>query len=311
MSRSKKDNNSTIPILEYKAEELQEKIKELSLSLKFKEDVIQKFKEQLKMADQAISHLNQEVNFNLQTIHKLHENLIPTRFPNISDCEFSYKFIPCFTGKGKDFYQVIPLQRKHFGLLMSSCVSHILSSLLFSSRLRLMESKNYKTLHPSEVILNLSQEMKKEEGTQEMEDQIDIFYSVLNQKKYSLSYFSVGNIYAFIYSFNNKEINELKSSTSYFNKDEIEQASSHKVTLQPRDHFILCSPGIVHGTQEKKESLGVQKLKEIICNSSEAGAHSLRNHILYQVKKFYGNKEIYRDQSVLVMEVRDKILRLT
>ena len=308
---SNKDKVLTTPILEYKAEELQKKIEELSLDLKFKDGVIKKFKQQLHLANQVISELNQEVDSNLQTIYKLYENLIPTRFPTISDCEFSYKFISSLDGIGKDFYQVIPLQRKHFGLLMSSCISRILSSLLFSSRLRLMESKNYKTLRPHEVILNLAQEMSKEDGTNEMEGQVDIFYSILNQKKYSLSYFSVGSIYAFIYSFNNKELYELKSSLRHFNENGIQKSSSNKAILQPRDHLILCSPGVVNGMNKKKQSLGAQKLKEIICEAPEPGAHSLRNHILYQVKKFYNNEEVNRDQSILVMEVRDKILRLT
>ncbi len=308
---SKKNQRKTTPVLEYKSDELQKKIKNLSLDLKFKEEVIEKFKQQLHLANQVIFQLNQEVDSNLETIHKLHENLIPTHFPTISDCEFSYKFIPSLAGVGKDFYQVIPLQRKHFGLLMSSCVSHILSSLLFSSRLRLMENKNYKTLHPQEVIVNLVQEMNKKDGISGMDDKVDIFYSILNQKQYSLSYFSVGEIYAFIYSFNAKEIYELKSSTSCFNEEEIKKASSHKIKLQPRDHLILCSPGVVHGVRKKEESLGVQRLKEIICDHPDLGAHSLRNHILYQVKTFYKNESINRDQSIFVMEVKDKILRLT
>ena len=309
--KKKKDSvkKKTPSVLKYKSDDIQKKIDQLSSEIKLKDEVIEKFKDHLDLANQVILQLNQEVDSNLEIMHKLHENLLPTQFPSIASCEFSYKFIPSLSGQGKDFYQVIPLQRKNFGILMSSCVSHILSSLLFSSRLRLMEANNSKNLNPQEVILQLAQEIKDKMNG--IDNKIDIFYSVLNQKKYSLSYCSVGDIYAFIYSFNSKELYELKSSASYFDIDKIQKCSSEKVILQPRDHLILCSPGVVHGVNKKRKSLGVQRLKEIICDQEEAGAHSLRNHILYKVKSYYDNEPLNRDQSIFVMEVQDKILRLT
>ena len=306
---TKKDLKKSSSILEYKSDELKKKIEQLSLEVKFKDEVIGKFKEQLNLANQVIYELNQEVDSNLEIMHKLYENLLPTRFPTISSCEFSYKFISSILGQGKDFYQVIPLKTKRFGILMSSCVSHILSSLLFSSRLRLMEASNYKNFNPQEVTSQLSQEIK--DKMSDAENKIDIFYSILNQKNYNLSYFSVGDICAFIYSFNSKELYELKPQTSSFDNTEIQKHTNGKVTLQPRDHLILCSPGIMYGVNKKGEKLGVQKLKDIICSHKEAGAHSLRNHILYQVKNFYNNEPVNRDQSIFVMEVQDKILRLT
>ena len=40
------------------------------------------------------------------------------------------------------------------------------------------------------------------------------------------------------------------------------------------------------------------------------GVHELRNHILYEVQKFTGHNEPLRDQTIVVLEVKDKVIKL-
>ena len=89
------------------------------------------------------------------------------------------------------------------------------------------------------------------------------------------------------------------------------EVKSRKINLNPKDHLILCSPGVVECLNTRGEPFGIHRLKQIILNAEEPGAHLMRNQILYAVKSFSKDKEINRDQSIFVMEIRDKILRLT
>ena len=148
-----------------------------------KDSIIQEYQKQLSLSNEMVLKMTQQVQADLQNLYNLHENLIPTSFPNIPDCEFSYKFISSLAGKGKDFYQIIPLYKMHFGLVMSSCVSHILSSLLLSSRLRLMARTDYKKLQPAEVLRALIKEVNHQMEGVKIKTKMDIFYAITNQKK--------------------------------------------------------------------------------------------------------------------------------
>lgn len=304
----KKLQEKTNNVLKHKTEDLQKTIKELMQELDLKEAAIQEYKKQLSLSDKFILNLTQQIDSDLQTLYRLYDNLIPTQFPYIPDCEFSYKFLSSPKGEGKDFYQVIPFKRRNFGLIMSSCVSHIISSLLFSSRLKLAVRANYKNLQPHDFLLALSKEMNEQQKNTEINTKIDIFYSIIDQKKYTLSYCVAGSIYSFLYSFDTKDIQDLNPSSVNFNT---EHTKSQKVNLNPKDHLILCSPGVVECLNDKGESFGVPRLKEIIHNIERPGAHLMRNQMLYAIKSFYKDQEVNRDQSIFVMEIRDKILRLT
>lgn len=309
--KKKAPSKNTNNVLKHKTEDLQKTIKDLMQELNLKETVIQEYKKQLSLSDKLILKLTHQVDSDLQTLYRLYENLIPTQLPYIPDCEFSYKFLSSPRGAGKDFYQIIPFKRRNFGLIMSSCVSHIVSSLLFSSRLKLAAQTDYKNLQPHDFLLTLSKEINEQQRNTEIETKIDIFYSTIDQKKYTLSYCLVGSIYSFLYSFDTKKIHDLQPLSPNFNTEQMSSVKSHKMNLNPKDHLILCSPGVVECLNEQGEAFGVTRLKQVIHSVEEPGAHLMKNQILYAIKSFYKDHEINRDQSIFVMEIRDKILRLT
>ena len=311
--RKKKSNSIRLKpkVLNHTETNLQTRVSELMEELKSRDALIQEYQKQLSISNEVVLKLTQQVQVDLQNLYNLHENLIPTHFPNIPDCEFSYKFISSLKGKGKDFYQIIPLYRRHFGLVMSSCASHILSSLLFSSRLRLMARTDYKKLQPAEVLTALIKEIDSQMKGIQMDTKVDIFYAVTNQKKYHLSYCSIGRICCLLYSLSHRELYELKPSCSQLNVENIEQVSNKKVELNPRDHLIICSPGVVECKNEKGEVYGIDRLKEVVQGVKIPGAHQLRNKIIHSVQSFSKKSKIERDVSVMVMEIRDRILKLT
>ena len=298
-------------IVRVSVKEATRQILELKEEIKSKDHLIQEYQKQLSLSNEVVLRLNQEVQKDLQNLHNLHENLIPTHFPNIPECEFSYKFISSLKGSGKDFYQIIPLFKRHFGLVMSSCQSHILSSLLFSSRLRLMARMEYRKLQPSEVLKALIKEVRNQiEGTQ---THVDIFYGITNQKTYQFSYCSMGDICCLLYSFVNNEIQELKSCANEFSFEHIHQFCNKKISLNQKDHLVVCSPGIINFQNDKGETYGVQRLKKVIRSCSSPGSHEMRNKIMHSLYTFSSRerKNLLRDQSVVVMEIKDRILRLT
>ena len=194
--------------------------------------------------------------------------------------------------------------------MISSCVSHILSSLLFSSRLRLMSQMNDKNLSPADVLQALVKEISGQYKMSDIPLNIDIFYAVMNRRTYRLSYCSAGKIYAFSYRSSTKQVQQLEPAVPDFNVNHLKELSNQKMSFNPRDRLILCSPGIVSAVNKKGEIYGIERLKKVIQTKIEPGPHSLRNEILYAVQSFTKNKKAPRDKSIVVMEIKDRILKL-
>ena len=114
-----------------------------------------------------------------------------------------------------------------------------------------------------------------------------------------------------LYSFSNYELHELKPIQLDFSLEKQKILSNKKLELNPRDHLIVCSPGVIECKNEKGEMYGLDRLKELIQGVKMPGAHRLRNKIMHSVRSFCKNRKADRDQSIIVMEIKDRILKLT
>ncbi|MFN9065747.1 MAG: SpoIIE family protein phosphatase, partial [Bdellovibrionales bacterium] len=88
------------------------------------------------------------------------------------------------------------------------------------------------------------------------------------------------------------------------------QFSNQSVKLEPKDRLLLFSPGLVASQNRKGEAWGVERLLEAWRNANQKGVHELRNEILYQQQRFTETSEVERDQSLIVIEVQEKIIKL-
>ncbi|MDV7400207.1 hypothetical protein RZS08_52825, partial [Arthrospira platensis SPKY1] len=58
------------------------------------------------------------------------------------------------------------------------------------------------------------------------------------------------------------------------------------------------------------EEFGSERLFESILNAPKQGVHDLRNEVFINLKKFSGGIEIPRDQSLVVAEVKNRVIKL-
>ena len=295
-----------------------QKVTELNQKLAQKDQIIEQYKGAIEQSNQSIQEIMDKLSLELKLANQMHRILLPTKLPVIPDCEFSFKFRSGDTEcPGKDFYEIVPhLHTKSFCITLSSCVSHTWSSLLFSARLKTMSlSKAKEACQPHEFIAQLSKEIQKDTQNsffsklsvnQKLSKNIDLFYAVLDQHTYQLSYSLLGNIKVFIQrTYPNNIIEELLETSDR------KPLSSKSIALNSKDRIIVCSPGIFSVTDPSGEKFSTAFLKKIICKKKTASVHELRNHILYELDKFCQAKPPSRDQSMVVIHIKSAILKLT
>jgi len=73
---------------------------------------------------------------------------------------------------------------------------------------------------------------------------------------------------------------------------------------------VLCSDGLLQETNAHNQAYGLDRFKESIRSAPKQGVHELRNEILYQVEKFSGRADPLKDNTVIAIEVKDRVIKL-
>lgn len=287
---------------------LQSRIQELEEEIKEREKDLAVFRRELITANRRLEALIGDLNQELKVVHAIQLHLVPTEIPNIPGFEFSSQFLPSFA-RGGDYFDVFEHEdRTRFGVIVASSTGHVMSALLLSVLLNLtsrMEAR--RGSDPHIMMKQIADElMPNVQG----EDKAEIFYGLFDRRNFSLDYAKAGDVVALHYSASTNELKLLKPACSAIGQGFKEEIFTQSVPLNPRDKLIFCTRGVVEARNLDGLEFGQDRLYKAILEYATRSVHELRNQIFYQLKKFASGQEPPRDMTVVVAEVKDRVIKL-
>jgi len=289
-------------------EQLRARIRELELEVSEREKDLSIFRRELGSANRRLESLIAELNQEIRVVHSIQKILVPTEIPQIQGFDFSSKFLPSFS-RGGDYYDVFEHEdRAKFGVVVASGSGHVMSALLLSVLLKMtsrMEGR--RKSDPVTMVKQIIGEMKPSIGAT---DHADLYYGVFDRRQFSLSYVKLGGILALHYDHSSTELKLLKSSYPAISGASDDDLVSQTVGLNPRDKLIFCTPGVVEAKNLEGQEFGQDRLYKAILEYASRGVHELRNQIFFRLQQFAAGQEPPRDQTVVVAEVKDKVIKL-
>lgn len=289
-------------------QQLRQRIKELEAEVQERENDIATFRNELSSANRKLEALIAELNQELRVVHAMQKLLVPTEIPNIQGFEFSTKFVPSLH-RGGDYYDIFEHEdRSRFGIIVASCSGHLMSALLLSVLLKItgrMEAR--RSADPHLIIKLIADELLPNVPDA---DSADIFYGMFDRRTFTLSYCRVGNVLALTQDYASNELRLLKQSSGPLSPGYVVPTESHTLSLNPRDKLIFCTKGVVESRNLDGQEFGQDRLFKAILESPTKGVHELRNQIFFQLHKFTGGSEPMADRTVVVSEVKDRVIKL-
>lgn len=288
---------------------LRRKIQQLESEIAAREKDLARFRSELLTANQRLEGLMAQLKLELKSAHAIQKVLVPTEFPHIPGFEFSSRFIASGVSGG-DYFDIFEHEdAMRFGLIVASSSGYAMSALFLSVLLKFTGQIEARRASEPHIML---QTIAKEIQTEMQEAALaEIFYSVIDRRNFQLSYASLGAITAFHYIYSNSELKILPSHGESLVKNRpAPLVTSQKVSLNPRDRLIVCTRGLTEVKNAEGEPYGVHRLSRSILEGPKSGVHEIRNQILFELNKFAGGLAPQRDQTVLVVEVKDKVLKL-
>lgn len=287
---------------------LQARIRELEQELISKSSELQLYKSQLGLANQQLEKVISQMGQELKMASQLQKHLNPIEIPPISGFDFSTKFISG-SKSGGNYFDIFELpDRMKFAILVSSSSGYSLSALFLSVLIKISATSEAKRSSEAHQILqSLIQELQPQMG---QDDKISLFYGVVDKRNYELSYCHVGDHQAYLQVMGKDILENLESCSGVVSKKSVAPLHSLKLSLNPRDRIVICTEGVWRAQNLQGQPWGGENLRDSIREAPRSGVHELRNEILYRVEKFSGLSEPEKDQTVIVTEVKDRVIKL-
>jgi sigma-B regulation protein RsbU (phosphoserine phosphatase) len=289
-------------------EQLLEKVAELEQEVKERQEDLKRFRHELGLANQKLEGLIQQLHNEIKFAHVIQKALVPTEFPHIAGFEFSTKFVPS-TISGGDYFDIFEHEdRARFGMIVSSASGHTMSALLLSVLLKMTSQLEARRgSDPHTVMQEMFAQLKEHLGPG---DEADMFYALVDRRNFEMRFVRSGNLIALHQNFSTGEVQSLDSELPPLGLDFTAPHASNSVSLNPRDRLVLCTRGVIEARNQAGETYGMERVTRSFLRGPKRGVHELRNHILYEVQKFSQGIEPVRDQTLVVCEVKDKVIKL-
>lgn len=285
------------------------RIKELELEVQDRERELLAFREELGKINNQLENFLDQMAHQVRMALLIQKFLVPTDIPTIPGFEFSRKIVAS-QKMGGDYFDIFELEDKmKFAILMSNSSGHAMASLFLSVLLKLTSQiEARKGNDPAQVMKKMSDEIL--ERAPEFKNQAShVFYALVDRRDLSLTYSMSGNILAYAYKYDAGKFVKLPSTQGPMG----ESAKSFKkeaLPLEARDRLVLVSPGLLKVQNKKGETFAEERLAKVLAQNTTASPHELRNEIHFQIKEFAQGVEYPQDLSVVVMNVKDKVLKL-
>lgn len=279
-------------------EDLKARIRELEKEIEIKDQELDRSHKELMRVNSVIEKMIGDINQELHLASLIQKALSPTEIPHISGIDFSTKFVPG-TRSGGDYFDIFEHEDKlKFGIILASSSGYAMSALFLSVLIKLSaQIEARRGLDPDKVILMMAKELVP---AIQGDDRASIFYGVVDRRTFELCYSSVGAISGFLQGQGSDKIQKLEPSTEALKKSYNSTPLKHSLQLGSRDRLVLCTEGV--GDWDS--------VAQSILRAPRSGVHEVRNEILFQTEQRTGKSEPLRDQTVIVTEIKDRVIKL-
>jgi serine phosphatase RsbU (regulator of sigma subunit)/putative methionine-R-sulfoxide reductase with GAF domain len=222
----------------------------------------------VKEARSIIEKHNLQMQNKLEMGAELQKSLLPKVFPENSDLNFFYKYLPT-SQLGGDFFDVVTVDDHHIGIIIADVSGHGVSAAMIAAMFKALFNNNkQRSLNPAEILNYLNAEFSHMLNTG---DFISAFYLIINTSDYSYEYANAGHPFPLLFQKKSSSIIALDAPGFFIGVFKKSNYISKKSTLLSGDKILFFTDGIIEIRNSEMRQFGlhrvIQQFKKISANN--------------------------------------------
>jgi len=254
---------------------------------------LRKLQEQLEMANQKMAQ-------ELALAGEVQEGFFPQELPDIAGWQLSMKMKSARETSG-DFFDVIPLPRGYYGILMADVVDKGVAAALFMA-LSWSLIRTYAgdfPSHPEMVLTSVNQRILEDTTAQQF---VTIFYAVLDPKSGRFVFANAGHSPPIVFNSQSGEIlQRLEHTGKPLGLFEDEVWDQGEIKLSPGDVVVVYTDGVSEAQNEQQEFFDESGLVASVQRHLGGPAGDIAHGILSNVEEFIADAPQVDDIGIAVL----------
>lgn len=257
-------------------------------------DLLQAFASQVAVCLENAKLKEEEINKKrfeeeLSIAKKIQAGLLPKNIGVIENLDTAAYSLPA-TIIGGDFYDIIKLENEKVIFVIADSSDKGIPAALFMSQIQALihfAATLFKT--PEEILKEIINQLNK---------------SVQNYPNLALVLIDVVNKKAFIASLGKTLILQHKARQTTFIdfSNKINDIKSISIDFLSGDILLMLNDGLIDASNNKKESFGSERIKNILDNNANKKAEEIKNKIINNLTDFLGDMPLNDDITFLIIK---------
>jgi len=239
----------------------------------------------------------------LEIARQIQENLLPNKFPSLSEIEIS-AFYKAAKGVGGDYYDIIhiPENKQLFSIIADVSGKGVPAALVMVMIRTIFYSTAKADLEPNQILKSINSGVI---GRLTADKFATVFTFNYNYSTGTLEYSNAAHNPLILFKADTKKIFELDTEGVPVGIDEDVSFEMKKIKLNTNDIIVLNTDGITEAMNLKNELFRPERLKDLIMKNYNLSANELKDLIINEVNKFVGDAPQHDDMTLVIFKIKN------
>ena len=240
----------------------------------------------------------QRLEREMELARGIQESFLPECCPTVPGWQFSVEWRAA-RGVGGDFYDLIPLDAQHLGLLIADVSDKGVAAALYMALSRTVVRIVAKdTLDPAETLKHVNRILLEDSRSGMF---VSMFYAVLELGSGQLTYARAGHNPPLVVRAADRSLMRLSPPGVVLGILEEPTIDPGQVQLTPGDALVLYTDGVTEAEDGENNEFGEERLQEVLRSAPNLAAEALVLRISAAVRAFTGERPQFDDLTLMAV----------
>jgi phosphoserine phosphatase RsbU/P len=228
---------------------------------------------------EQLAHQLREIQKELETARQIQLSILPSEVPNLTGLDIGARYIP-MTSVAGDFYDFIPVDESHLGVLLADVSGHGMPAALIASMLKIaLAAQVVNAADPAKVLTGLNQAL----CGKFQHHFVTATYVFIDLEKRNLIYGGAGHPPLLLWGGSIEGVRAVEENGLFLGKFSFATYSSVTLPLDPGGWILLYSDGVPETPNPSGEEFGTGRFRQFLQSQRDGRADQFAGRLVEEL----------------------------